>query len=341
MLHALIVAAVLGQDLPQQSRKFFEKLVDFAVAEGRLEIRRTCDDTELRAAFDHLWEKISVGRGSYSHRGSSGSMGGSGDATCSIAFEPDGKAGHLSAAFVATGGEAIDLRQPGPGTLRLFYETGAVFSLLRQTKERCTLVIDNGHEVRSLGAASFQELMLQHPDEVATYVLTPLERWFAEAPLAAASRDVVEMALALRPVAEADAKALAALVEQLEGETLDAREEAAKALRERATRSAPAFHWLAQRADAATDGEVKSRLVELVKAAPRREAAYRLVVAQNLHRDLAYLAKILAAGRPAKARLEEITGKSFEKPEEWAAWLKENAARLEWDEKAFRWRVRE
>jgi len=343
MVYVVAALALLFQDsdLAAGSRQVFAPLIDFALDKGRLVIKSTVAREKLHEALDCLSEKLPVSHGTCESGGCSQSWSGGGTGGhANISFEPSDRPGVFGWSYETAGGrESLELRQAEPGILRLVFQNEDLLAVFRQRKDgRCTLLVDNGHESSRWQADSFNALLAEQGEAVVANVLAPLERYFDDAPLSPYSPKVIEMALAVAPVTAEEARDLDRLVEKLKVDEIETREAAEVELRTRIAGSPSCAFAVALRSEASTDGEVKARLEAALGAAPRRREICKMVAGQGLFRDLGYLSKLWSSGRPAKARLEALTGRTFATAEEGAAWVQRNASKLKWVEEMWRYK---
>lgn len=337
----LLVGQDSGSDFAKRSREFFEPLLDVKSEEGDLVFVRACTDEALDAAFDRLWDVFEGVDISYAHGHTSGSGGGGGEGgSVNLRFEPGGKKGVFYFDLAFPGGRgSIEIRQDGRGRFRMVAEQpdGTIVIFLQTPGSGCSLFACGAKEPLQFHAKSFDELASRHPERVSSLLLEPVGKYFDEVPLTTMSPDVIDFALALRPLDPAAVTELEEGIARLEDDALEVRESMTKELRERALKDSAIFHFLAVQRDRTEGAEAKQRLRELLRAVPRREEAHRYVVERGLYRDLEYLARLMSSGRPVRERLEALTGQTLETAEAWTAWVKENAANLKWDETAWRY----
>lgn len=339
----LFLISAQDPDFPERSRKFFEAIMGFKAVEGALLAEQTCSDAELKGIVSQGRSDLDVSEFTVRYgRGSMSSSRSGGSGRVQIRMKPSKPYDRVEIVVDSPDRSgSIQIQQSPSGRLRVLYEgpEGLTVVFIQKENRRCTLFVDGKETEHIIRGVHFEAMLLNHPKEVSQYLLRPLERFFAIAPLTAVASDVVEIALSVKPMDEKGSKELGRLLKELNDESPDVRNAAGRSLKQLTAEDGAALHFVVEHMKSTRSLEVRGRLKEILNADARRRDAYQLVIKRGLHRDLDYLIKLLAAGWPVEGRLRALTAASFDSPEAWSKWLKDNKARLRWDAKAWRYEI--
>ena len=183
------LAAPRPSDFAEQSKDFFESLIDWKIEGESLVIKRGSSPEAVQAAFSSFWSRFQgvSSRHYQTKNGSGSSYGGGGQGSVSITFEASEEGQFAFILASPEGEEKMELEQEGKLKLRVAYERPGLSVTFQQEPGKCRLKVREPRHCETIAGRTFQGMCKEHPELVRRVLVKPLEEFFDRIPLPRAS----------------------------------------------------------------------------------------------------------------------------------------------------------